>query len=51
MYYIQRIEYYLAIKRNHTAATCNNMDGSQEHNAKWKKPDTTMMYDFIYRKF
>lgn len=43
LWQIHTVETYIAIKRN-------NIDESQKHHAKWKKPDTKRctLYDAIY---
>lgn len=46
------MEYYTAMKKKHSLCT-QNMDGSQTHNARWKKsdPEEYISYDPIYTKF
>lgn len=41
------MKYYSAIEKNNT---CNNMNESQKHYEKWKKPDTKpyTLYDTTY---
>lgn len=40
-------------KKAQTTDMCNNMDESQKHYAKWKKPKTKdyILYDLIYMTF
>lgn len=46
------MEYYTVMKKKHILCT-QNMDGSQTHNARWKKsdPEEYISYDPIYTKF
>lgn len=42
------MEYYSATKRTEPLINIHNMDKSQEHHAKWKKPDTESMIPLTF---
>lgn len=47
------IKWNISNKKEQTTGTCKNMDESQMHHAKLKKPDSkdNMLYYSIYMKF